>query len=69
MNTTVDARGLSCPQPVMLVKKAITEGRFPIEVLVSTATVRDNVLRTAQRAGVQATVQETGGYFSVLLQR
>lgn len=69
MNTTVDTRGLSCPQPVMLVKKAIAEGQFPIEVLVSTATVRDNVLRTAQRAGVQATVEEGGGHFIVRLQR
>ncbi len=33
MNKLVDARGLSCPQPVMLAQKAIEEGVFPIEVL------------------------------------
>ena len=34
----VDARGLSCPQPVILARKAIEAGRFPIEVLVETVT-------------------------------
>ena len=47
-NRTVDARGLSCPEPVLLAKKAI-EGlsRGTIEVLVDTATGMENVTRMA----------------------
>ena len=41
MNTTVDARGLSCPQPVMMSQKAIARGLFPIEVYVDTVTSRE----------------------------
>ena len=48
----VDARGLSCPQPVLLTRKAMAEcPSGPIEVIVDTGTSRDNVSRMAQRAG------------------
>ena len=47
----VDARGLSCPQPVILARKAIAEGQFPIVVLVDTATSRENIRRMAEKAG------------------
>ena len=57
MKKTIDARGLSCPQPVILARKAITEGEFPIELLVETATSRDNVCRTAEKSGCTVTVE------------
>ena len=66
---TVDARGLSCPQPVLLASEAIAAGKFPIEVLADSATARDNVSRTARRAGLRVTVEEAGGGFRLLLDR
>jgi tRNA 2-thiouridine synthesizing protein A len=57
---TVDARGLSCPQPVILAKKAIEAGQFPIEVLVDTVTSRENVRRMAEKAGYQVAVEQSG---------
>ena len=45
---TVDARGLSCPEPVLLAKQAIEGiGDETIEVLVDTVTSRENVTRMA----------------------
>ena len=45
---TVDARGLSCPEPVLLAKKAIDGlAGGTIEVLVDTATGMENVSRMA----------------------
>lgn len=61
MATTVDARGLSCPQPVILTRRAIEDGQFPIEVLVDTATARENVKRTAEKAGCQVQIEESNG--------
>ena len=63
--TTVDARGLSCPQPALLTKQAIDQlkqGR--LEVLVDSGTSRDNVARTAEKAGWRVTSENTseGGY-------
>jgi len=67
MTQTVDARGLSCPQPVILARKAIQAGEFPIEVLVETVTSRENVRRMAEKQGVQVAVEEIGDEFKLTL--
>jgi len=62
---TVDARGLSCPQPVILTRKAIKAGGFPIEVLVETVTSRENVRRAAEKLGCRVDVEATGNEFKL----
>lgn len=52
MSSTVDARGLSCPQPVILTMNKIKElGSGEIEVLVDTDTSKENVSRAAKSKG------------------
>lgn len=66
---TVDASGLSCPQPVLLTRRALNQaGGGMVEVLVDTATSRDNCSRVAEKAGWQVAVEErpTGGFKLVL---
>lgn len=65
----VDARGLSCPQPVILARRAIKEGGFPIEVWVDTVTSRDNVTRAAEKLGCTVLVSETADGFRLTLSR
>jgi TusA-related sulfurtransferase len=67
MTVEVDARGLSCPQPVILAKKAIQAGEFPIEVLVETVTSRENVRRMAEKQGCQVGVEDLGDEFKLTL--
>lgn len=69
MNKTVDARGLSCPQPVILSQKAIQMGEFPIDVLVDTVTSRENVRRMAERLGCQVEVVEMDDEFKLIISR
>lgn len=66
----VDARGLSCPQPVLAAKRAV-EGSSggEIEVLVDTVTSRENVMRFAQNAGWQPSFAEADGSFRVTLKK
>lgn len=68
---TVDARGLSCPQPVIETKRLLdkmTEGR--VEVLVDTATSRENVLRFGRNAGWSASFEEeANGAYRIILQK
>ncbi len=66
---TVDARGLSCPQPVILARKAIEAGQFPIEVLVDSVTSRENVRRMAEKAGCKVTVAQVGDEFRLTLSK
>ena len=67
MSTTVDARGLSCPQPVIMAQKAIADGKFPVEVLVDTVTSRENVRRMAERLGCKITVTQQEDEFKLVL--
>ena len=65
---TVNASGLSCPQPVMLTKKALAGlevGR--VEVLVDTATSRNNVSRFAENKGWRVEVEEREKGYKVIL--
>jgi len=70
MTTTVDARGLSCPQPVILTRNAMQKvGKGHIEVLVETGTSRDNVSRLARKEGWQVEVTEVEGGFKLALNK
>jgi len=65
MATIVDARGLSCPQPVIVtineIKKA---GQGEITVLVDTDTAKENVTRATNAQGwsVLEVEPDEGGY-------
>jgi len=68
MSEQVDARGLSCPQPVVITRKMmdqISEGT--IEVLVDTATSRDNIERMATNQGWQVEVKKKEDEFLLIL--
>jgi tRNA 2-thiouridine synthesizing protein A len=69
---TVDASGLSCPQPVILTRQALQSVRGDadsrIQVLVDTATSRDNCSRVAEKEGWKVSVEDCpdGGFKLVL---
>jgi tRNA 2-thiouridine synthesizing protein A len=69
MEHSVDARGLSCPQPVILARTAIQAGKFPIEVMVDTVTSRENVRRAAEKLGCTVKIEELGDEFKLTLAR
>ncbi len=65
MSTIVDARGLSCPQPVLMTMDEIKKGSAQeIEVLVDTDTSKENVSRAAESKGwaVKNVAEEGEGY-------
>jgi TusA-related sulfurtransferase len=69
MTKVVDARGLSCPQPVILARNSVKEGEFPIEVLVDTRTSCDNVRRAMEMAGHGVAVREENDEFKLTITR
>ncbi len=69
MSVTIDARGLSCPQPVMLAAEAVQAGEFPIEVWVDTVTSRENVSRMAKSKGLQVEIEDLDGEFKLTLSK
>lgn len=70
MADTVDARGLSCPQPVMMTRKALQErGADEVLILVDTMTQVHNCSRAAESLGWQARYEEKEGVFEVTLRK
>jgi len=60
----IDARGLACPQPVIMTKKAIEAGEDCV-VIVDNEAARDNVCRMAKSQGCEADVEERDGCFRI----
>ena len=60
MKTTVDARGLACPQPVLLAKKAIAENE-EVNVLVDNEIAVENIRRLAVKTACNFSVTEREG--------
>lgn len=58
----VDARGLACPQPVILTKKALEEiDQGEVIAIVDNITAKENVSRLASNLGCPFEVSETEG--------
>lgn len=69
MPVIVDARGLACPQPVILAKKAIAENK-EVTVLVDNAIAVENIRRLAEKTACDFSVTEKeGGTLEVALKR
>lgn len=70
MQCEIDARGLSCPLPVVETSKALrkTQGGT-ILVIVDNATARDNVVRLARGEGWAPSVEEREGDYYVTIRK
>lgn len=56
---TIDARGYSCPQPVIMTKKALSSGEKTYTILVDSFAAKENVSRFAIHAGYQVACTES----------
>lgn len=64
---TIDARGLSCPEPVILTRQAMADGEAAYVVLVDNNTSKENVTRYAEHQGYRVSVTEADGEFTLTL--
>ncbi len=64
MSDTINAKGLACPQPVILTKKALSEIKEGlITVIVDSIASRENVKRFAESQGCTVEIEEKNGEF------
>jgi len=69
MADKIDARGLSCPQPVVLTQKAIKDGKTEFQVLVDSVVSKENVIRCAERNNLSASVSSEGDTFTISISK
>lgn len=66
--TEVDARGYSCPIPVVKTKKAMDEKPGDVlTVLIETAVSKENVSRLAESRGYSIEEEEVSGEYRLTL--
>ncbi|MCI8844174.1 MAG: preprotein translocase subunit TatB [Oscillospiraceae bacterium] len=65
--TQLDARGLSCPEPVILIRKAMAGKEPRYEMVVDNPVSRENVTRYAEHQGYRVTVTEEQGEYKLVM--
>ena len=65
--TTIDARGLSCPEPVVLVQKGVATHPEGLIVLVDAMVCVENIKRFAASRGYAMSVAEERGEYAITL--
>ena len=66
---TVDARGLSCPEPVIMTKNALASGDREYKILVDNVTSKENVTRFATHQGYQVKAETSGEDFILYVKK
>ncbi len=65
----IDARGLACPKPVVLTKKAMAEND-EILTIVDNKTASENVAKLARKMKAEVTiVEEAEDYFKIMIKK
>lgn len=67
MVINVDARGCSCPEPVIKTKKAMKEKHDEIIVLVDNKTALENVKRFATKNKHAVDIKEIENYYQLTI--
>ena len=69
MSITIDARGFSCPQPVLMFMEAIKSGNEnKVIVLVNTDASKENVSRAAESKKYTVTdIQQQGDEYQITI--
>mgnify|MGYP002511566469 CR=1 FL=1 len=61
----LDARGLSCPEPVVMLQKAMAAKENAYEIIVDNTASRENVTRYAKHQGYEVQCTEKAGEYTL----
>ena len=65
----IDAIGRSCPEPVIMLKKALSEKPASLEIAVDNAAARGNCTRFAKNAGYSVAETQEGAAWVLKLEK
>ena len=63
----LDARGLSCPEPVVMIRKAMMSKANEYVMVVDNPTAKENVTRYAEHQGYTVAVAEANGEYTLTI--
>jgi len=62
---TIDTRGMSCPQPVLMTKNALDKNPEGVDIIVDNNTAKGNVERFLKNSGFKSSIKEEGVDFII----
>ncbi len=65
----VDARGLSCPQPIIETKKVVDKGIKVLSVLVDNIAAKENVMRFAKAMKFDVVANDTDYGWKLVMEK
>lgn len=65
----LDARGLSCPEPVIMIQKAMASKEASYEMIVDNRAACENVTRYAKHQGYQVEAEENAGEYKLSISK
>lgn len=65
----LDARGLSCPEPVVMLRKAMMTEESSYEIIVDNRASRENVTRYAEHQGYQVSCTEEHEEYTLFISK
>lgn len=65
----IDARGRSCPEPVLMIQKAMTSGESRYEMMVDNRVSVENVTRFAEHNGYHVQVSKKDDEYTLIMTR
>ena len=66
---TLDARGLSCPEPVIMIQKAMKTKEAAYVMMVDNHASKENVTRFAEKSGYKVTITESNGEYTLEMRK
>ncbi|WP_300409252.1 sulfurtransferase TusA family protein [Lagierella sp.] len=61
----IDARGLSCPEPVIKTQNAVKSGDKSLEIVVDTNIAKENIVRFLESENFKVEVLESGSDITI----
>ena len=65
----LDARGLSCPEPVVMIRKAMASKENEYIMVVDNITSKENVTRYAEHQGYTVSVAADGDEYTLTIKK
>lgn len=65
----IDARGLSCPEPVIMLRQAMASNEAEYELLVDNHVSKENCTRYGEHQGYKVSVRENDGEYTLSIRR
>lgn len=65
----LDTSGYSCPEPVIMTKKALKENSAGLDVIVDNRASKENVSRYAKALGYNVAIEEGNGCWTLKISK